>query len=269
MLDSHPQVAIPPETGFVPAALTLKGEGDSLRRAFFDLLTGFPPGLCGWQDFKLDASAFAQALAAIHPFTVAEGLRCFYRLYAARFQKGRWGEKTPGYVHSMLQIEAVLPEARFVHVIRDGRGVALSLRQMWFAPGRDMRSLASYWALQVREGRSQGAKAGHYLEVRFEDLVLHTERELRRICAFGGLPFAADMLEYHRRVPQRLEEHEGRTRADGTVFMSKEARWKQQQHTRFQPDASKIGSWRHGMTAAERAEFEAAAGDILSELGYL
>ena len=37
------------------------------------------------------------------------------------------GDKTPGYVREMIRIEHVLPEARFIHLIRDGRDVALSV----------------------------------------------------------------------------------------------------------------------------------------------
>lgn len=269
MLDAHPDLAIPPETGFVPVALGLAGEGAALREAFLNLLVSFPPSMSGWNDFKLNAADFSRALAAIEPFNLADGLRCFYRLYAARFNKARWGDKTPGYSCSILKIAAVFPEARFVHLIRDGRDMALSLRKMWFAPGTDMTSLATSWASSVREGRSQGMRVAHYLEVRYEDLIQQPERELRRICEFGGLSYAAEMLEYHQRVPQRLEEHEGRMRSDGTVFLSKEARLAQQVMTRMPVQTCRIQSWRNEMTFVERSEFESVAGDLLEELGYL
>lgn len=90
MLDAHPEMAIPPETGFVPLA------GGLGRQDFFDRLTHFPPGAPNWSDFGLDASDFRAGLDQIDPFTCSQGLRTFYRLYAAKHDKPRYGEKTPG-----------------------------------------------------------------------------------------------------------------------------------------------------------------------------
>jgi hypothetical protein len=53
-------------------------------------------------------------------------LRAFYRLYAERHGRARFGDKTPKYLTKMRRIAALLPEATFVHLVRDGRDVALS-----------------------------------------------------------------------------------------------------------------------------------------------
>jgi hypothetical protein len=133
MLDAHPQFAIPPETGFLPRAARLSPPL-FLRTRLFDLLTHFPRSAPNWADFHMDASEFQQALWQIRPFTVAEGVRAFYRLYAQHHRKTRSGDKTPLYALEMPAIRRLLPEARFIHVIRDGRDVALSLRKTWFTP---------------------------------------------------------------------------------------------------------------------------------------
>ena len=73
--------------------------------------------------------------AAIEPFSIAAGTRAFYQLYADRFEESRWGDKTPTYGLHLAAIARVLPEARIIHFIRNGRVVALSLRQTWFLPG--------------------------------------------------------------------------------------------------------------------------------------
>jgi Sulfotransferase family len=61
MLDAHPELAIPPETGFLAlgdhldAALT---SGEERRRAFFALVTSFPPDAPGWRDFGIAEDRF-------------------------------------------------------------------------------------------------------------------------------------------------------------------------------------------------------------------
>src|ERR1700760_3637612 len=126
MLDSHPGLAIPPETGFIPRALTgLFGNDEHQRLAFAQTISHFPPQAPGWQDFGIDTAALMRELQEIRPFQVDAALRCFYRSYAARFDKLRWGDKTPSYGRHLRAIERTLPEACFIHMIRDGRDVAL------------------------------------------------------------------------------------------------------------------------------------------------
>ena len=73
----------------------------------------------------MSAEAFERHLTQLCPFTVTEGLRCFYRCYAHRFGKRRWGNKTPMYSCHLHTVERILPEAHFIHIIRDGRDAAL------------------------------------------------------------------------------------------------------------------------------------------------
>ena len=268
MLDSHPELAIPPETGFLALAPKLRGRGDRLRERFFRTVTTYPAEAPAWPDFEIDAGAYRRALDETSPFTAREGFRTFYRLYAARFGKRRWGDKTPLYCLAMDAVRGVLPEARFVHIIRDGRDVALSLRPLWFSPAHDIAAQAAYWGRCVRTARRAGLERDDYLEVRYEDLVLRTRETLERVCAHVGLSFHPDMLEYHRRTPQRLHEHKGRWRADGTPVVTQRDRLRQQERTTRPPDPARVGAWRRAMGAAEQELFREVAGDLLSELGY-
>jgi hypothetical protein len=268
MLDSHPELAIPPETGFLSAARRLRGSGDGLRERFFRTVTAFPPQAPAWADFGIAADDFRAALERIEPFTASAGFRAFYRLYAARHGKPRWGDKTPIYCLEIDLIRRVLPEARFVHIIRDGRDVALSLREQWFTPGRDMATLAKYWARCVGRARRAGEGRADYLEVRFEELVRDPAPVLAGVCRFLELDWDPALLEHHTRARARLGEHTGRSAPDGTPLITREQRLRQQENSARAPDPERIGGWRAAMLPAERAEFERIAGKLLRELGY-
>jgi hypothetical protein len=269
MLDSHPQLAIPPETGFLPRALvSLFGNDERQRQSFGEALINFPPQAPGWQDFGIEPDAFMSELRTITPFHVDEAIRCFYRMYAARFGKERWGDKTPTYGRHMRAIEQVLPEACFIHIIRDGRDVALSLREQWFAPGKDMTTLARQWRRDICATRRQSLGCRHYMELRYESLVLDPETCLRDICDFIEIDYDPAMKDYHRRAPTRLLEQQTRTLASGTVLVTQHERLAQQRLTMCPPDPSRIFRWRKAMLASERAEYEAVAGGLLGALDY-
>jgi len=268
MLDSHAELAIPPETGFLSLGPKFRGRGDALREKFFHALTNFPREAPAWPDFEIPEESFRSSLAEIEPFTAAEGYRAFYRLYAARCGKSRWGDKTPLYCMELRAIRKILPEARFIHIIRDGRDAALSLRRMWFSPGRDIEKQAAYWRDCVLAARGAGLGRPDYVEVRYEDLILNTRETLNRICAFIELDYDDAMLSYYTRTPERLKEHKGRSLSDGTVLLSQEQRLGQQKRTMEPPDPACVFAWRSAMSADEKERFRLVAGDLLRELGY-
>jgi sulfotransferase family protein len=266
MLDAHADVAIPPETGFLAGDPTLL-RGLS-RQKFAGFVENFPPGAPGWQDFCISPAAWRKSLENIEHFSPANAFRCFYQLYAARFSKTRWGDKTPSYVFHMTQIADMLPESHFIHLIRDGRDVALSWRKTWFSPGPDMRTLASHWKESVMAGLNSRNGTAHYLEVRYEELIHDAASVLQRICDYISLDFQPAMLTFFENSPARLAEHAERRRSDGTLIVGREQRLEQQRLTMQPPISGRALAWRATLTSAERDAFASVAGDLLVELGY-
>lgn len=268
MLDAHPDLAIPPETHFIPevsraCGKALDNSGDP-RRVFLDTVTSHRR----WEDFKLEEPVLAERIAAIESFDLGQALRVFYGLYAQRFGKPRWGDKTPPYVRNMELVGGLLPEARFLHVIRDGRDVALSSMGLWFGPG-SVEEAARRWQSAIREARRQAESLPHYLEVRYEDLVTDTEATLKVVCDFVDLPWDPVMLEYHETAEERMGEmHRDVTLPDGETVVSGEQRTGIHALTNRPPQSNRIGRWRTGMAEGDRETFEGIAGETLSDLGY-
>lgn len=277
MLDSHPLVAIPPETGFLALAARVWAskvwpsqwiKGRVAREALFRMVTRLPLKSGPWPDFGLSAREFREALQQIEPFDVGEGVRAFYRAYARKQNKPRYGDKTPLYCRHLLEIEKLLPEAHFIHVIRDGRDVALSLRPMWFAPAQDMRTLAQYWSEIVRNARAAGRQAQAYLEIHYEDLIKEPDAVLQTVCRFLKLDFDPVMLSYWKRTPERLSEHQTRYGIRGAVLITHAQRIRQQRLTMHPPKIERRLCWQKEMTSEEHSEFSRYGGSLLEELGY-
>ena len=121
MLDAHRELTIPPETHFVPD-LIKAARGDGGVDAMLAALTGNRT----WGDFGIDDAEMRRRLEAAPPGDAAAAVRAFFDAYAERQGKPRWGDKTPAYMLSVQRIGRTLPESRFIHLIRDGRDVALS-----------------------------------------------------------------------------------------------------------------------------------------------
>lgn len=263
MLDAHRDLAIPPETWFlrrVPEASRRLGA----RRQLHRLVTGSPT----WPDMHLDPGEYRRALRAIRPWSLADGVRAFYRLYAARQGKPRAGDKTPGYLRHLDRIERLLPEARFIHVIRDGRDVAVSLRGLPFAPAGGLETIAREWDDGITTARRLGARCAHYLEVRYEALVERPGIELRRIADFLELPWEPELERYHEQAGTRLGEIGTARSADGEIIATRAQRLGWAGRAAGPPDPSRIGRWRNELTADELATVERSAGQLLDELGY-
>jgi hypothetical protein len=199
--------------------------------------------------------------------TAADAIRAFYMLYAEREGKSRYGDKTPGYVQEMRRIQRVLPEARFVHIVRDGRDVSLSHMRMNWGPETYAQS-ARLWRNRIRKARKMAPSINHYMEIKFEDLVADTEGVLRGVCDFIELDFDPVMLDYHERAEQRLAEKARELPRRNRPPQPAAARLESHRLAKEPPRSDRVGMWRERMTPDEVAEYEAVAGDMLVQTGY-
>ena len=263
MLDAHPELAIPPETHFLPDLIDRARVGVTAE-SLGDVITAAR----NWGDFGLDESELRERLADSEP-QAGPAARAFFGLYAERHGKRRWGDKTPIYVESMRPIASALPEARFIHLIRDGRDVALSRRKRGMGEGKPMSNTAARWRGRIEDARKQSRRLkGRYLELRYEDLVADPEPALRRICDLCELEFDAAMLAHSERAGHRLGELGDLSAEDGRPARSSEERAEAHALAMQAPSAERVGAWRSEMSAGDREEFEAVAGKLLRELGY-
>ncbi len=174
-------------------------------------------------------------------------------LYAASQGKRRYGDKTPAYVHHISLLARAFPEGRFVHVIRDGRDVALShLAHPHLV--RPLPELALVWRRGVEQGRRQGRRLERqrYREVRYEDLLEDPAGVTRSICEFLSIEFSPAMLRYHERAPEiiRATGHPGA-------------------HSRIHlPPTKGLRDWRTELAPPDMALFELLAGNALRTFGY-
>jgi hypothetical protein len=168
----------------------------------------------------------------------------------------RWIDSTPTNIPHLFRIKREFPDARIVHIIRDGRDVALSLEKRgWSRPlpwEKDKGLLAAglYWEWIVRKGRKYGLVLGlSYMEVRYEDLVDQPAEALARLGHF-----IEHDLDYAR--IQRVSI--GSVKNPLTSFKE------DLQDGHFAP----VGRWQDKFPPEQLLRFESLVGSYLRELGY-
>lgn len=255
MFDAHRDMAVPHESHFVVQfarrrATYETGGAFDAPRFTRDLLDHWAFRRWGLPDEEVLAAYEAEP-----PADYPSAIRGLYATYARQHGKTRYGDKTPSYVLSIDLLAATFPEGRFIHLIRDGRDVALSYLDTDFG-SRTLGQAAIYWDRFVRAGRASGVRLGpeRYREVRYEDLVAEPDRVLAELCNFVGLPFDERMLRYH----------EG---ADRLVAGLPEREHQHHQNL-YKPPTSGLRDWRRELEPKAVAVFEALAGGLLDDLGY-
>jgi hypothetical protein len=195
------------------------------------------------------------------PLSFARFVSAIFDRYGQLQGKPLVGDKTPTYVRSIRLLHALWPEARFVHLIRDGRDVCLSTVNWKKMAARLTASFVTWredavttaamrwrWNVQLGQEAGQALGASLYYELRYEALVARPAEECTRLCTFLGVPYDEVMLRFH----------EGRTQDDPNLDAKRA----------WRPITPGLRDWRTQMRPDDLERFEATAGDLLDELGY-
>lgn len=244
-MNAHPLVAVPPESRFITE---LREGRDEVEVVEFLKRLATHKRFNAWE---LPIENVAQQLTGKTRAPYAEAISAAYRAYAEAHGKKLWGDKTPRYVEHIPELAELFPDARFIHLIRDGRDVALSYADVPFGP-KNVAQAAELWAnrvaLGIRDGRQ--LERGRYIEIMHADLIEDDEGEIKDICVFLGLEFDRVMLDREETSKGALARAE-----------------------RYNPNVKeetvkRMRSWKTDMPPEHVEIFEAIAGDVLSELGF-
>lgn len=106
------------------------------------------------------------------------------------------GDKNPVYAGFVPELMEVFPQAKFIHLIRDYRPVALSSVAA-FAE-HDIYYYAAAWKLQNElVEQEKGRSPQKFYTLKYEDLVADKEKYAREVCNFLGIDFSTSMFDFH------------------------------------------------------------------------
>jgi Sulfotransferase family len=261
MVDAHPRIAIASEIGWIADRYEQRGGITPDGFVKPELLAWLAErGFGRYSPLPVSAEEL-EDLQRQEPLPAyADFVGWLFDRYGEKWDKDLVGNKTVDYVRRIPTLHALWPRAKFVHLIRDGRDVCLSvlgwrraakLAQRFATWESDPVATASlWWEWHVRLGREAGAELDSdlYYELRYEALVADPEAECRALCTFLGVAYDDAMPNFY----------EGQTKADGSLDAK---------HG-WLPATPGLRDWGTQMPPPDLEAFEAVAGDLLAELGY-
>ena len=269
MLTCHRNIVIPPECSF---AIWWYEKYKGWAECSESHILGFMQDLMQSkkiETWQINKRSLFKFLGEREPSSYSQLVSAIYEWYGLS-QYGtnfkRWGDKNNWHLSHIPTIKELFPTAYFVHIIRDGRGVAGSYRELNarkirtpYAPNlpNGIEEIAEQWKTNVETARESFERIQweNVCEIRFEDILLETEKSLRNLCYELDEDYDPSMLNYHSINKQRsLEPAE---------FL----KWKEQT---LQPIVkSEVSRYRQILSAQEIITFEEITGDVLRGYGYL
>jgi Sulfotransferase family len=169
----------------------------------------------------------------------------------------RWADCTPEHLLSLAHIKETIPNALVIHIIRDGRDVALSMeKQKWIRPfpwdrEKGLLLAALYWQWIVNQGRGQGKALGaDYREIQYEELVGNPRQTLAQLGTF---------------VEQELDYDHIQQVGIGSVSRPNSSFEPESGSEEFKP----VARWKTSLTSNRLRDLECLVGKTLTDLGYV
>lgn len=241
ILDSHPNICCGPETHIVKI---MKESREKILKNW-NMLKPY-----GINKKKIDKK-------------ISEILTIFTNNYMKIKKKERWAEKTPDNIFYLNIIDKLFPDCLFINVIRDGRDVVCSYKQRW---GRiTLLTGIKNWNQSIQltcEYRKKIANK-RYIEIKYENLVIHPERETKKIMNFIDEKWMPSLLEHHK------------TSHDFWFNYNKESesyQKKEKNPLRHSPSkpifSSSIGNWKKNLNIIEKLLVNIYLSRNLKKMGY-
>jgi hypothetical protein len=240
MLDSHPRICCGPESSLFR------------RRAVDTRWLADRFGFCH------------EEVRAIHDTAPSRPafIEGFAALCMRKAGKARWAEKTPRNISRIAEIFRWFPAARFVHVLRDGRDVACSLRThprhkvvdgklVPTGAWKPIAGCARRWVRDIESSRPWWGDP-RFMTVRYEDLVLDPRPSLERLMKFLGEDWDEGLIA-HAAADSPFR--------DATRFA-------QNPEALGAVSTASLSRWQRDLDGRDKQIFKRIAGPLLVELGY-
>jgi len=213
LLGNHKNIVIPPEGGFIIWLLQKYGSINSNDISSERFISDFIYDVQSCKKmytWEMNSELLQNFLKTLALSNYAELCMAIYAFYAKKFEKNTllWGDKNNFYLNHLQELYSLYPEARFIHIVRDGRDIACSYREVMqiksssrFAPilPIDIKDIATGWTGNAKKIDAFFGElpVERKFSIKYEDLVAIPEITLSNICEFLDLNTDKNMVNFH------------------------------------------------------------------------
>ena len=208
ILNSHSYIAIPEEAAFLRPIIKKKYiyneiSGKDLKRIYNYLKNSSHYAL-----WNYDSSKFLNWLEKQHSISLKEFINNLFMSYAESEGKIRWGDKTPSLFRKLNFLHILFPEAKFIHVVRDGRGVFDSWRRI-DSTKDNVTVVALEWCYKIYkiERFLELLPPSNKYTLRYEDLVINPEETMKNLCGFMQVEYEPQMMDFYKKSKYYVGSH--------------------------------------------------------------
>ena len=209
ILSAHSTISIPHEFTLVENVISyFKEEVITQKRVLQFLSEQYK--ISHFLDWQIDRTLLTSKVTQ-STYTQSEIIDLIYRTYIEVHSptKTTWGDKNINSLTFIPAIVSLFPEARFIHIVRDGRDVAASLqsrRWKFYTLGgsttffiKHFRGAMLTWvsAINTIKKSLEVVPKSSQITIKYEDLIGETERSIMQLCEFLKIDFEEGILHYY------------------------------------------------------------------------
>jgi len=271
MIDAHPNTIAPTESRFLVhfqnKYKTTKRWTDAKKESFYEDITKEHKIALFW---NLDTTKLKAYLKIIPENTSYEMIcKTVYLSFNSIFDKKKpccIVDKNPVYSWLIPILIDIVPNAKFIHLIRDSRACVnstISFRT------KNAKSVAKSWSTNnayVDKFKAKQAEAFHTLH--YESVIRNSEKSMKELCDFLNVDYSSDMLQYHKQVKKSIGDFLTTGESEETNKIRKEGFEKVHKNLVKPLDPSRIDSWKSKLSEEDILKTQQITGHLLFKYGY-
>jgi len=249
LLNAHSEIAIPEEARFLMPLLRRDIVKKPLHGRQLEKTLEYLENNEQYRNWNYDRTPVIERLSRKTEITLRELIETLYSSFAESEGKSAWADKSLFFRRIGL-LSALFPEAKFIHLVRDGRDVFHSWRKM-DPTKNNVAAAALDWNYKLSRIERAFARLpeSKRLTIRYEDLLETPEETTRAICDFIGIDFESEMMNYHHTSKYYIGGHHS-----SLIFKS--------------IDPNNRYKWRKNLSSLEIRIYELICQQNLTKYGY-
>ena len=207
ILNAHSQIAIPEEARFLMPLFKQKYLKHGISSTSMKTLVSYLSQNDQYKLWNYDPQEFLLQLSQMESIGLGELIDSMFTSFCRSEGKTIWGDKSL-FFRTIGVLNTLFPEARFIHIVRDGRDVFDSWRKM--DPSKNNASvIALDWSYKIFKIEKSFSRmpSGHTFTLRYEDLLEKPEEVIKEVCTFLNVGYEPAMLDFYKTSHFYIGEH--------------------------------------------------------------